>query len=97
MVYSNNFFNAQISKETYTKMRHRGRLIKLNDLKIGDKATIIKMKAHPSIKKRLLDIGLIRGSEIKKVLENKGMNGYEIKGAVIAIRCEDTKDIEVKL
>ena len=71
--------------------------MKLNDLKIDDAGIITKMKADKNIKKRLIDIGLVTNSKVKKVLENKGMNAYEIKGAVIAIRKEDTKNIEVEL
>ena len=69
--------------------------MRLNDLKVGQKCKIISINSD--IKQRLLDLGLIKGSIINKVLDNKGMNAYNIKGTVIAIRKEDTKDIEVKL
>ncbi len=71
--------------------------MKLNDLKLEEEAIITKVDAHPDIKRRLLDIGLVRGAKIKKVLASKkeSMIAYEIKGTVIAIRKDDTKDIEV--
>ena len=73
--------------------------MKLNDLKIGDEATITKVKADSNIQKRLLDIGLVKGSKIKKVLTSigQGMYAYEIKGTLIGIRKEDTKNIEVQI
>ena len=47
-------------------------MISLNDLKIGDEATIVKVSAKENIKKRLLDIGLVKGSKIKVVLISPG-------------------------
>ena len=70
--------------------------MKLNDLKIGESAIISKVEASENIKKRFLDIGLIKNSKITKLLESKNMSSYNIKGANIAIRKSDTKDIEVK-
>ena len=72
-------------------------MISLNELKIGDEATVTKVSAKESIRKRLLDIGLVKGTKIKKVLVSSGNNmvAYSIKGAIIAIRKEDTKDIMV--
>ena len=72
---------------------------KLNNLKINDEAIIHDVKASPNIKKRFLDIGLVKGTKIKVILISplKDMTAYLIKGAVIAIRKEDTKDITVKV
>lgn len=72
---------------------------KLNDLKINDEAIIQSVKAKQNIKKRFLDIGLVKGTKIKVLLISplKDMTAYLIKGAVIAIRKEDTKDIIVKV
>ena len=71
--------------------------MKLNDLKIDDQAIITKVKASDNIKRRLLDMGFVRGVIIQKVLVSSGDNmvGYFIKGSVVAIRKDDTKDIEV--
>lgn len=73
--------------------------MKLNELKIGEEAIIEKMAAKDNIRKRLLDIGLVKGAKIKPILISPGkdMIAYHIKGAVIAIRKDDTKDIEVSL
>ena len=72
---------------------------KLNDLNLLDKAIVEKVEANKNIKKRFLDIGLIKGTKIKVVPISplKDMKAYLIKGAVIAIRNEDTKDILVRV
>ena len=71
----------------------------LNDLKLGEEGTVIKVIAKDNIKKRLLDIGLVTGSTVKPILISPGkdMIAYYIKGAVIAIRKDDTKDIKVEV
>ena len=73
--------------------------MKLNDLKIDDKAVITKVNADKNIKSRLLDMGVVKGTTIQKVLVSSGDNmvGYFIKGAVVAIRKDDTKDIEAEM
>ena len=67
----------------------------LNEIKPNQNCQIIKIDT--AIKQRLLDLGLIEGSTITKVLENKGMDAYEIKGSIIALRKKDTNNIEVNL
>ena len=49
------------------------------------------------IKKRLLDIGFIKGSIVKLILESKSMRAYSIKGTIIALRKDDTSLIEVEV
>lgn len=69
--------------------------MKLNDLKIGDEHIIKVIAADENIKKRLLDIGFVNGGTIKPLIKNKSMTVYKIKGTVIGIRNDDTKNIEV--
>lgn len=73
--------------------------MKLNDLKINDKAIITKVDAGENIKRRLLDMGFVKGTLVQKVLVSSGDNmvAYFVKGAVVAIRRDDTKDIEVEM
>lgn len=70
----------------------------LNDLKLGEVGRVIKNEANQNIRRRLLDIGLVKGSIIKPVLISPGkdMVAYQIKGAIIAIRKDDTKKIMVE-
>lgn len=71
----------------------------LCDMKIGEKGIIKKIEANENIKRRLLDIGLINGTEIVCVLKSpfKDPTAYLIRGAIIAIRKEDCNKIEVEL
>ena len=71
----------------------------LSDIKVGQKALVTKVVANENIKRRLLDIGLIEGTKVECVLKSifKDPLAYLIRGAVIAIRKEDSKDILVEL
>ena len=71
---------------------------KLNELSLGDECIIEQVKASDNIKKRFLDIGLVKGTKVKVILISSGkdMVAYFIKGATIAIRKSDTKDIIVR-
>lgn len=71
----------------------------LCDIKVGDKVIVKKVDADENIKRRLLDIGLIEGTNVECVLKSIFNNplAYLIRGAVIAIRKEDSKNILVEL
>lgn len=70
----------------------------LNDLKVGQKATVKTLNASGSMRRRLLDIGFIGETDIECI--GKSPSGdpkaFLIRGAVIAIRSEDCKDILIK-
>ena len=70
----------------------------LNELKKGDKAIIKDLQIEGSMKRRLLDIGLIKDSIIECVLESplKDPKAYWIRGALIAIRNNDAKKIFIE-
>lgn len=70
----------------------------LSDMKIGDKAKILKVDTNEFIKRRLLDIGLIENTSIECVLKScfGNMFAYLIRGAMIAIRKEDINKIKVE-
>ena len=71
----------------------------LSDIKVGDRVKILKVDSKDYIKRRLLDIGLIENTNVECVLKNcfGSMYAYLIRGAVIAMRKEDIKDIEVEI
>lgn len=70
----------------------------LNELKKGEKAIIKELLIEGSMKRRLLDIGLIKDSVVECVLESplKDPKAYSIRGALIAIRENDAKKIWVE-
>ena len=71
--------------------------MKLNDLKIGEECVITKINASSNIKRRLMDIGFNRGTKVSLVFKNASMRAYKIKGTLIGLRNDDTKDIEVMI
>ena len=73
--------------------------ISLDNSKIGDILLVKRILNNTSIKRRLLDIGLTTGTKIEKVLENFDGNlvAYMIRGALIAIRNEDAKNVVVEV
>lgn len=70
----------------------------LNELKKGEKAIVKDIELEGSIKRRLLDIGLIKDSMVECVLESplKDPKAYWIRGALIAIRASDAKKIFIE-
>ena len=71
----------------------------LSDTVLGSKCIIKKINIDSSIKRRLLDIGLIEGTEIENVLISPlgDPMAFLIRGAVIALRCDDCKNIVVEV
>lgn len=72
--------------------------MKLNDLKKGESAKIIKIGSVGELKKRLIDMGVTAGELIK--LERNAPLGdpqeYIIKSTGIAIRKQDAENIIVE-
>ena len=70
----------------------------LSDLEPGNRAIIYKILTSSDISRRFLDIGLIENTLVECV--GKSPSGdpkaYLIRGAVIAIRSEDCKEIYIK-
>lgn len=67
----------------------------LDDIKPGETATIQSLIATGSMRRRLLDIGLIENTKVECVGQSPSGDpaAYLIRGAVIAIRSKDCKDI----
>ena len=71
----------------------------LSDMQIGDKGIIKKLNVNENIKRRLQDLGLIEETYIECILKSpfSDPSAYLIRWALIAIRKEDGKNIEVEL
>lgn len=70
----------------------------LNDIKPGQQAVIHSLQLKGSMRRRLLDIGLVENTRVECVGHSPAGNprAFLIRGAVIAIRCQDCKHILIK-
>ena len=69
----------------------------LNEINPGEKAIIYSINSNDYIKRRLQDIGLIENTVVECVGKSPAGDpkAYLIRGAVIAIRSDDSKKISV--
>lgn len=70
----------------------------LKDINIGESCVIEKILIGTDMYRRFLDIGLVEGTKVKCVNQSPSGNpkAFLIRGAVIAIRLEDCRDIIVR-
>jgi len=73
--------------------------IPLIQLQIGQKANVRKLTADVTTRRRLLDLGIIDGTEIEPLYRSPSGNpvAYLIRGAVIALRSDVSKNILVSV
>ncbi|MCI9050634.1 MAG: ferrous iron transport protein A [Lachnospiraceae bacterium] len=71
----------------------------LSDLKPGEKATVTALFSPADIRRRLQDIGLIEGTIVECIGRSPlgDPSAFLIRGAFIALRKKDAKNIEVSL
>lgn len=71
--------------------------ISLSEILPGHRASVYALMSTGSMRRRLLDIGLIKDTVVECVGRSPGgdPSAYLIRGAVIAIRTEDCRDILV--
>lgn len=71
----------------------------LDKLEIGQKCKIVSLNSTGSIRRRLLDLGLISDTEIEALHQSPSGDpiAYLIRGAVIALRNEDSSQISIEL
>lgn len=69
----------------------------LTRLKTGEYAFVSALHAKDTMRRRLLDIGLVEGTRVLCVLKAPGGDpiAYQIRGAVIALRTEDANTVFV--
>lgn len=71
--------------------------IVLNEVPLGKKCVIESLLSTGRKRRRLLDLGLTRGTVVEAVQKSPfgDLRAYEIRGAVIALRKEDSSSIKV--
>ena len=69
----------------------------LSALRVGQSAYVAEIQADEAMRRRLLDLGLIRGTRVTCTAKSPAGDpaAYLIRGAVIAIRSEDSAKILV--
>lgn len=70
----------------------------LNEIKPGETAVVERLRAHGSMRRRLLDVGLVEGTRVECVGRSPlgDPAAYCIRGAVIAIRAADSRNVLIR-
>lgn len=73
-------------------------IVRLTDLKRGQRGVITKLTAYDDMRRRLQDIGLIEGTAVECLGKSPlgDPAAYLIRGAVIALRSEDSGRVLVQ-
>ena len=71
--------------------------MKLSELKTGEHGVVVRVSGHGSFRKRILELGFIKGNVVKVILNAPLMDPieYEIIGYKISLRREEAEMIEV--
>jgi ferrous iron transport protein A len=74
------------------------REISLDQLPVGTKANVTALHSDGSARRRILDLGIIDGTEIQPLYKSPSGNpvAYLIRGAVIALRSDVSAKIMVR-
>jgi len=72
---------------------------KLSELKHGEKAVIIKVEGSGVLKRRLLDMGLVRGTEIELIRKSPLGDPLEflVKGYNLSLRKTECENVYVEV
>ena len=71
----------------------------LNQLPLNKSGKINKIECGEGIKRRLLDMGLVKGTEITPILISPSGDprAFLVRGTIIAITEEDAKNIKINI
>lgn len=71
---------------------------RLDQLREGECAVVIRLDSSGNIRRRLQDMGLAAGSSVKCLLRSPlgDPAAYDVCGAILAIRDEDARSITVE-
>lgn len=70
----------------------------LAEIKIGQRAKVVGLLVKGSTRRRLLDLGLLPGTEVRAVMKSplETPIAYDIRGSMLALRLEDASKVVVK-
>lgn len=71
---------------------------RLCDISPGESAKVLRLELKGSMRRRLIDMGLVEGTKVKCVGKSPlgDPSAYFIRGAVIAIRDDNSKDVIIE-
>lgn len=71
----------------------------LTEAPMGSHCVVTELGGQGAMKRRLMDLGLVEGTEVSPLFESifKNPRAYHIRGAVIALRNEDSDQIKVSV
>ena len=74
-------------------------MIPLNELEIGKKATVVSLFFEGNERRRILDLGLIKGTNVEAVQKSPCGDpiAYFVRGTLIAVRSEDAEKCLVEI
>ena len=70
----------------------------LSALRVGQSAYVAEIQADEAMRRRLMDMGLIRGTQVTCAAKSPGGDpaAYLIRGAVIALRGRDARGVRLE-
>lgn len=70
----------------------------LKDLLPGQRATVMALRTTGTMRRRLLDMGLVEDTVVECVGVSPGgdPSAYQIRGAVIALRARDSQNVLIR-
>jgi len=98
IIWCSNFFLAEYNILKSCNLMEN-LCMQLSSLNEGQVASVIDLLAKDGMRRRLMDLGVISGTNIKCIQKSPSGDptAYEIRGAIIALRMEDADDILVNL
>lgn len=67
----------------------------LSQLERDEKCRVERLSLAGDMQRRLMDLGFTEGTEVTCVLCGSGIKAYLVRGAVIALRNEDSRKVQV--
>lgn len=88
-----------VKKQTKNVERNSIQRKTLNDLQIGQSGVVVKVGGKGQIRQRMMDMGLVPGSEIKvvRIAPLGDPVEFSIKGYNLSLRKSEAREIEVEV
>ena len=70
----------------------------LKDVEIGDRAVVVRLHGEGAVRRRILDMGLVKGTEVvvRKVAPIGDPIELTVRGYELSIRRDEAATVEVK-